>query len=246
MDYYLPIKISLCIILAIVVNRYKILDKKGTIAAFLIGIIIVFSTDIKWLFLLFLFSFLGFFVTKFKFKEKKRKGAGNNGMRGFRNVVANGLPPAMIALLSLQFSPEKMAIPFIASIAIASSDTFASELGVLSNKAYLITNFKKVEAGTNGAVSWLGQGCALLGSAIMSIIGILLLGVDLIWLPFCILIGFMGCQIDSLLGATFQGRGKLGIPLPSNAILNNDEVNAVSISSGAFAAFIFSVLLLPF
>lgn len=243
MDYYLPIKISLCIALAIVANRYKILDKKGTIMAFLIGILIVFSTNIKWLFLLFFFSFLGFLITKFKFKEKERKGASNNGMRGFRNVLANGLPPMMIALFSLQFSPEKMAIPFIASIAIASSDTFASELGVLSNKAYLITNFKKVEAGTNGAVSWLGQGCALLGSAIMSIIGILLLGVDLIWLPFCILIGFMGCQIDSLLGATFQGRGKLGIPLPSNAILNNDEVNVVSISSGAFAAFIFTVLL---
>jgi uncharacterized protein (TIGR00297 family) len=247
MDYYLSIvKIAICVALSLLANRYKILDVKGTMTAFLMGIAIAFSTNIKWLFLMFLFAFVGFLITKFKFKEKEKKGSTHrNGTRRFRNVLANGLPPTVIALFSLYFSPEKMAVPFIASIAIASSDTFASEIGILSDKAYLITNFKRVEVGTNGAVSWLGQGCALLGSFIISIIGVILLKVGLVWLPFCALIGFVGCQIDSLLGATFQGKGKMGISLPSNAILNNDEVNAVSISSGAFAAFIFAVLL-PF
>ena len=189
---------------------------------------------------------IGFVVTKFRYgyKEKRMLHEGGNGVRRVQNVLANGLPPAIAALLVIVFPIEKMAIPFTVSIAVANSDTFASELGVLSNNAYLITNLKKVDPGMNGAVSWLGQGSALLGAAIIGAAAFVLLDMQIKWMIFSIFFGFFGCQIDSLLGATLQGKERSKEnQLPSDAILTNSDVNLVSISLSALVAFICAVLL---
>ncbi|KAA0003473.1 MAG: DUF92 domain-containing protein [Thermoplasmata archaeon] len=240
------IKAIICFLFGSLSLYFKVLDKKGTIAAVIIGAIIIFSTKIEWFFLLLLFLILGFIVTKFKFgyKEKKRLHESGNGVRRVSNVIANGLPPAVAAFLVVAFPIQKMAIPFTVSIAVATSDTFASEIGVLSNNAYMITNLKKVDPGVNGAISWLGQGCALLGSAIIGIASFFLLELQLEWVAVIIFLGFIGCQIDSLLGATLQGGERSReYQLPSDAILTNSDVNLISISFTALIAFVIAVLL---
>ncbi len=224
------------------VAKYKLLDRWGTFVAFLIGGVVLFSTTIWWFFLLFLFFLLGFLVTRVCFNEKKKRGVLENGegMRKAKNVAANGFVPALIAFFSMSVSPHRLVIPFIAAIAIASSDTFASEIGVLSKRAYLITNLTKVDAGTNGGVSWLGQFFAVVGSMIISVVAFFVLGISVYWIGLCIFFGFFGCQIDSLLGATFQGKGKAGTSPPSNAFLSNSDVNLISISVGSLIAFVFT------
>jgi uncharacterized protein (TIGR00297 family) len=244
MDYTLFI-IELIFLIVFIgsVAKYQLLDRVGTLAAFLIGATVLIATDIRWFSLLFLFFTSGFIVTKVRFNEKKRKGVSENGMgmRKAKSVAANGFVPALIALFSVSLYHHRLVIPFIAAIAIASSDTFASEIGVLSNRAYLITNLKPVEAGTNGGISWLGQLSALVGAVIISVAAFFLLDISLYWMGLCILIGFIGCQIDSLLGATFQGKGKAGTSLPSNAFLSNSDVNLISIAFGTLMAFILTL-----
>ncbi len=242
----LLIKAIICFLFGFLSLFLKVLDKKGTIAAVIIGAIIIFSTKIEWFILLLLFLIFGVIVTKFRFgyKEKKRLHESGNGMRRVSNVIANGLPPAVVAFLVVAFPIQKMAVPFTVAIAVAMSDTFASEIGVLSNNAYMITNLKKVDPGVNGAISWLGQGCALLGSSIIGIASFFLLNIQLEWAIVVIILGFIGCQIDSLLGATLQGGERSREhQLPSDAILTNSDVNLISISFTALIAFVIAVLL---
>ncbi len=244
MEYVL--KAIICFLFALSSLYFKVLDKRGMIAAVSIGAIIIFSTEIEWFLLLLIFLILGFIVTKFRFgyKEKRRLHEGGNGVRRVGNVIANGLPPAIAALLVIAFPIEKMAIPFTVSIAVANSDTFASEIGVLSNNAYMITDLKKIEPGVNGAVSWLGQGSALLGAAVIGVVSFFFLHVEAPWVIFSIFLGFLGCQIDSLLGATLQGgEQSRENQLPSDAILTNSDVNLISISLTGLIAFVIAVLL---
>ncbi len=241
MDYTVFfIELLFLLVFVVSVAKYQLLDTWGTFVAFLIGAVVLFSTNIRWFFLLFLFFLLGFLVTRIRFNEKKRRGVLENGggMRKAKSVAANGFVPALIALFSVSLYPHRLVIPFIAAIAIASSDTFASEIGVLSTRAYLITNLKPVDAGTNGGISWLGQFSALAGAVIISVAAFFVLSIPVYWMGLCIFFGFLGCQIDSLLGATFQGKGRAGTPLPSNAFLLNSDVNLISISVGALMAFV--------
>jgi uncharacterized protein (TIGR00297 family) len=249
MDYTdAAIKIIICLVFAVLSLRYKILNFNGTIAAASIGLVILFSTGIEWFILLMIFLVLGVLSTKFRYGYKERKGLHErgNGMRRARNVIANGLVPAAAALLALTltFPSEKMAVPFTVAIAVATSDTFASEIGVISDNVYLITNFRKTGAGVNGGISPLGEGAALLGSFIISISAFFLMNMEFKWFVFSTAMGFVGCQIDSLLGATLQG-GEKGREeqLPSDAVLTNSDVNLLSISIASLIAFIFAVLL---
>jgi len=247
MDIFLPaLKIGICALFAVISTRFQFLDGAGTLAATAVGLVIIFAGGIAWFAILLLFLLLGIAATKYRYKYKERKGLHErgNGMRKARNVLANGTLPAVTALLAPVFSRGEMAIPFAAAIAVATADTFASELGVLSEKVYLITTLQRTDVGTNGGVSWLGEGAALLGSLAISIPAVFLLGLDPVWMPFIAAVGFLGCQVDSLLGATLQG-GEIGTEeqLPSDAVLTNSDVNLLSIAVAALIAFVYAVLL---
>lgn len=229
----LVIKAVICIAFAILAIKFRILDHGGTISAVIIGGIILFSQGIRWFLLLLIFLILGVIATKYK-ENMKRKRLRERASRKAGNVIANGLIPAFLAALSIKYDFSAL---FVASIAVALADTFASELGVLSDNAYLIINLKKVEPGTNGAISLLGESVALLGAFIISFLGFFLLNLTIYESILCILLGLFGCHIDSLLGATFQGRYKGNIR-GEDSILTNNDVNLISIAITTLLAFI--------
>ena len=95
----------------------------------------------------------------------------------------------------------------------------------------MITTLKPCEAGLNGGFSSTGQKAALLGSGLIGVLAFLawyitnldseiIDGVYLSLLT-CI-IGWIGCQVDSLLGAIFENRG----------YLTKGGVNTLAITSG--------------
>jgi len=110
-----------------------------------------------------------FAATRYKYAFKSEIGAAEpkGGTRGFASVLANGWVPMVVALLSFEnpfittFPKSVAAVLYLTAISAAASDTIASELGVLSEKAYMITTFKRCKAGTNGGVSALGTSAAL-------------------------------------------------------------------------------------
>lgn len=222
-----------CLLLAVLTYLLKALDIVGSFAALTLGLVVGVFGGLRWLMVLLLFLTISFTATKYRYNFKKNiaQQEGKKGERGWNNVIANGLIPALIVLLSLFFSKGVAALIFISSISVATSDTLASEIGLLSEKVYMITNLKRVERGVNGGVSWLGTTFAFSGALLTSLIGWVLLSpvlpenIFLILIP--ISVGFLGCQIDSLLGATLEGK-----------ILTKHSVNLVSIGAGALISWV--------
>ena len=228
--------ISCLIIVVLVVGSTKarVLDSSGVAAAVFVGLTV--GVLGHWIWLLILLSFLAssHLATKWKFEEKKARNMSesDDGHRSWMNVIANGGIPTLIATLAFLTENWELGIwVFGAAVAVATSDTFASEFGCLDDNVRMITNFKKCEAGINGGFSRTGQLAALLGAAIMSVLTLMAwfatnesTSMDLgIQNSIAVLIiGFLGCQIDSLLGALFENRG----------LLTKGGVNALAITSG--------------
>ena len=211
----LGIILLLCAVLSLISYRLRLLTLSGSLMSFLIGVVIGYFGSINWLIILIAFALSGFVVTKFKFELKKKKGVqeGKKGERTWKNVVANSLIPVLIAmgawLLGQQGSAAADLI-YLTSVSVAASDTIASELGVLSNRTFLITNMRRVPVGTDGGVSAYGTIWAFIGAAFASSLGWLLLfpwGMIDARLLIPIVMGFIGCNIDSLIGATLEQKG---------------------------------------
>jgi uncharacterized protein (TIGR00297 family) len=218
----------------------RILDVPGSILAFALALVIVLSEGgLRWLVLLIGFVLFGFLVTKLFWTQKVEMGLaeGKKGVRGWRNVAANGLVPGILAFLTFFVPAKEVLVGFVTAVAVASSDTFASELGVLSKKTYLLTApWKKVPRGTNGGVSNWGHFVALVGAIIPVAVAIPLVGLPLrqAWIP--VLGGFIGCQIDSVLGALFEEERGRAVQL-----LTKSDVNFLSIAIVAFAVLLITV-----
>lgn len=242
----------LCMLLGIFAYSRKVLDLKASLLAMVIGFFIIGYSDFFWFLLLLLFLIISYLVTVWKYGSKHKNGhsEGRNGERGVRNVVANGIIPLIIVVLSgplESLSGGLAGFMFIVSISIATSDTFASEIGVIARKPRLITDPREVvEPGVDGGVSLLGNSAALLGSIIIALSGYFLitdrltslgphgLEASMFIVILVVVIGWLGCQLDSLLGATLQKKG----------ILNNDTVNFVTILFGVVLSILLFFLFL--
>jgi uncharacterized protein (TIGR00297 family) len=250
----LIVSFILCLALGVFSYLREILDARGALASFAVGLTIAVFANIYWLITLICFLIVTYGVTRFKYTYKQAHGVaqGKHGERRLMNVLANGSILAFIAVFRFQLGYPIAGLLFICGICVAASDSFANEIGVLSEKAYLITNLKKrVRAGTHGGVSRLGQTAGFIGAIIPAVIGWLLISefnINILHIttqgqmPFTIytlalpiIIGFFGCQIDSFLGATFQRQ----------KVINNDQVNFLSILISILIALVI-ILLLPF
>ncbi|MDE1820412.1 MAG: DUF92 domain-containing protein [Euryarchaeota archaeon] len=206
--------------------RAKVLTPAAAAVAGVFGIVIVLVGGPPYLAMLILFVLGGTLATRYGWEEKKaRKVAeGKAGERGVRNVLSHiVVPMALVLLLPLRLaggSQGLISFVYVAALACGTADTFASEFGVLSGKAVNILGGGPVKAGTNGGVSVPGELWALVGSLVTIAagagiffafggLGALTTSVPL-WFAGGTFLGFLGCQIDSVLGATLENRGLIG------------------------------------
>ena len=213
--------------------RARILDKNGVIAAALLGFFVGSLGHWTWLLLLLCFLLSSHVATKWRFEEKTARGLNesSDGHRGWINVAANGGMPALVALLAFVLEDWGHGLwMFAAAVAVATSDTWASEIGCLDNRVRMITTFKPCEAGVNGGFSPNGQLAAAVGGILIGISALIAslvmfsleIGESIQLAGVVAGLGFIGCQIDSLLGAVFENRG----------FLTKGSVNALSIIAG--------------
>jgi uncharacterized protein (TIGR00297 family) len=219
----------LCAALSVISYRLKLLTVSGSVASFAIGMVIGLFGSINWLIVLIAFALMGFAVTRYRLELKTRKGLqeGKKGERTYRNVLANGLIPACVAVLAWTFSAQNgtaASLVYLTAVSVAASDTIASELGVLSSRTRLITSFQPVATGTDGGVSTYGTAWAFVGALVASLVGWLVI-LNSHPMNFTVLVpvifGFIGCNVDSVIGATLERRGyvdKLGTNISSMAI----------------------------
>lgn len=197
---------------------FNIFDLKGSTAALVVGLIVSFFGSVSWLVVLLVFAISSHFATKafFQYKKARNVQEGTFGERRMSNVFYAAL--IGIGISSLNFSNLLTHALyfhyfelFSISLAVINSDTFASEIGMIDKKVYMITNLKRTTPGINGGISLTGEAAAIFGAFIVAIAyGVLNAGgINILKILFVGGLGFLGCQIDSILGATFENRNKL-------------------------------------
>ena len=177
-------------------------------------------------------------ATRFGRERKQRLGtAESKHGRVAAQVAANLGFAALILLPAIQewlidsrlFAPVALApfpivAPALAALAEAAADTVSSEIGqVLGGRPFMLTTFRRVDPGTDGAISLAGTLAGILAAAAVAATGAWALHGDaqmylLAWAG-----GIFGLFFDSLLGATLE-RARW---------LNNDAVNVLSTASAA-------------
>ncbi len=240
-----------CTVMALASYTRKVFDLSGSLTAFGVGMVIGICGSVLWLVLLMVFLLTSFGLTKYRYDWKKSQGfqEGKKGERTWRNVAANGAVPTLIALLSFVaaatdpnsdfLSKDVASFLFVSAIAVAAADTAASEIGIIDPRVYLITTFKRTPRGRDGGVSLTGTFVAFIAAAYTSAISYVIFAAfdkDLLAGPMTLFVpmlcGFLGCQIDSVIGATLETRGRIGK-------LGN---NFFSILAGTMIAFVIALL----
>jgi len=208
--------IFLILVIGLITYWRKALDLFGSIFMIIMGIIIILFAGVNWLILIFIFMILGLVSTKYKHQYKKDIGV-YEGTRTLKNVISNGIVPFVMAAFGNYGG-------FIGSIATATADTLASEIGVVQQPR-LITTMKKVPPGTDGAISIIGTAAGIIGAGIIGV-SAYFLGIfpdPLVTLKVSIIAGTVGCFVDSLLGAVLERRN----------FISNEYVNLIATITGA-------------
>jgi uncharacterized protein (TIGR00297 family) len=190
----------------------------GGIAAAVVGGLTWEAGGWKWALPLLTFFLTSVGLSLWQRERKQRLGLGSP-KRKWRQVMANGGVPALMASLSLWSGTEE---PWfgaaLAGLACANADTWATEIGsVLGKRFFFLPSLKPARAGEEGAVSLTGLVSALGGSLLVAGSALPWSG-NIAFFSWICLIGFLGSVIDSLLGSTYEARGKL----------SNDAVNLLS------------------
>ena len=193
----------------------------GAVAA-AFGSVIVVLVGFPFLALLILFVVASVLATRFRIDEKRSKHVqeGVAGERGISNVVAHIVLPTALAIGGGWVPPvvptPALAVLYASALAFGAADTFASELGVLAGRARSILTLRPVAPGTNGGVSAVGEAWGFVGAGLTAIVGLglfRLFGTPLpasgLFLGTVAISGFLGCQVDSVLGEVLENRGLL-------------------------------------
>jgi len=193
-----------------------------------------------------LYLFLGVAVTKVKFQEKEKLGIaeGRGGRRGPENVwgsAATGLACAICSTQGPEFlgiSSDLYLLGYVASLATKLSDTFASEIGKAFGKTtFLITTLQRVPPGTEGAISAEGTAASVVGGALISLYGLFVGFLCPKAVPMSIFAAFVATNIESVLGATLQGKKNL-------EWITNEVVNFINTLVGATVAILCGAVLI--
>lgn len=210
--------ILLPLALALFAYKKNLMTVWATVTSFVQAEIIGFCTNIWWVLAFFMFPVMAFIATKWKLKEKMELGLqeGKKGERSVLNLLGVGTIPVVIAIVFFLRPSDLLTVAFLSSIAVSTSDTIASETGIWAKKTYMITTFKQVEPGPNGAVSLYGFGTAFIGTLAFALLGwFFIFNIEPISVPdirFLIVVtaGMIGNVMDSVLGATLENPGYIG------------------------------------
>jgi uncharacterized protein (TIGR00297 family) len=154
-------------------------------------------------------------------------------------VLANLGVAAVCAALYRLYGTEVLLLASAAAMSEAAGDTFSSEIGkLLSLSPRLITTWRPVPAGTDGAVSALGTTAGLLAACLVSLVCVVTNFLPARWMVVSVAAAFCGMIVDSFLGAKLQHHSA-----GDRKILNNDAVNFFSSLSAALIAVLLGLLI---
>lgn len=260
---------------AAVAWRLRALTPSGAIAAFCIGTI-VFGIGGA----VAAVPLLVFFISASALSAvgRARKSAAQNHYaktecRDASQVLANGGVPALLILFSvLTPNSRELLLLYLAGIAAANADTWATEIGGLApGRPRLVTTWRVADRGESGAITLTGVLASLIGAAVVVASAVMVWprgsllffarpdsaeSLSVVWAA------FVAACADSVLGAGLQGQYRC---LQCNKIvekpkhcgepaklvrgfrwLGNDLVNTISVAAAVlFALFLLHVFAYP-
>lgn len=206
--YVLPILLTPVIIS--LAERKGLLTKRGIICAFAVDLAVSIAFGNYGFALLVIFLLGGAATDKVK-KHHKNSGRSENGQapegeerRGWRQVLANSFIAVICALLYAFEQNNLFVIAFTASLAEALSDTAASGIGALSERAYDPFRLRPCRAGISGGMSVIGTVASLIAAVLVGIFAIAFGGLSFIEGGVVVISAFLGAFFDSLLGSLLQ------------------------------------------
>ena len=174
--------------------------------------------------------------TRWGYRRKLRLGVAERRRgRTASQVLANLAPAAMCALPAIWFPEmsELLLTGMVAALTEAAADTVSSEIGQATARgAYLITDFRDVPIGTNGAISIEGTLSGCVAACVVPWVSASYGVLDWRWTFVVAFAAIGGMFLDSVMGATWENASKMG----------NDAVNFVSNVFAADAALVAIVI----
>ena len=197
----LPLGIVFAAAVSAAAYRVHALTRSGAAAAWAVGAV-VFGVG-GWLAAAALLVFFGSSsaLSRWRWGQKEALGYEKSGPRDAGQVLANGGAAAACLLLGL-FGAKSALLLFLAALAAANADTWATEIGsALGGQPYDLRTGRRAAVGTSGAVSLPGTLAALAGASLLGLFA----GSPGAF-AVAALAGFGGAMCDSLLGAWVQAQ----------------------------------------
>ena len=206
--YLVVLFIAIITVALVYFYKKKKVDLSAVISIYVFGAILIFTVGLSWLSLLLIFFIAGNIISRYGYYVKKELSV-EEKVRTAKNVWGNGGAALVFAIAYWVTTNPLALIGYLGAVAAATADTFSTEVGQVHSKfPRLITKPKqRVAAGTSGGVSFFGLLAALVGSFIISAT-VLFFNQNLTLVALGTLAGFIGCNIDSILGATLESKYK--------------------------------------
>ena len=218
------------LVLAVVAYLGRSVNVSGMIGGAVLGTVLILFGGWELYLLLLVFFILGTATTKIGFQKKAERGLAQEegGRRGFSHAWSNCGVASLLAIGSaFSTNRELLWIGAAAAFATAAADTVASEVGqLLGKRAFLPHTFRRVETGTEGAISFEGTVAGTIAASLVAALATLLFGLRfgveqrvVSPLPVFAVITFAavaGSYLESLAGS-YNRRSGAGIP---NGALN--------------------------
>lgn len=183
--------------------KIGVLDIFASVTALILGIVVYFFGGAQYILMLVAFVGISYAATLYH-QRYKMDIFGHSTKRRLGSVISKGAIPFTIVLIPLP-SFQKFYL-FSVAVAAATADTVAGELGIFAENTYTIIGFRRTSPGEEGAISLSGEFFAFAGSAFLASLYYLFSDniILSIWVAF---FGFVGSNVDSLLGYTLERRG---------------------------------------
>lgn len=215
-------------------------SRSGVVGGVVVGTLLYTLTGWRGWLLLVTFFVLGSGLSKLGYKRKEALGVAqeDRGRRGAKHALANcGGALIFAALFGFTDSPAFL-LAYVGAFATAVADTAGSEVGQLYGKTpILITTFRRVPVGTDGAVSLEGTLAGIVASLVLALVGFVVgfapqYAAHVLWLiPVA---AFLGTTVESYVGAAFH----------QVKAIDNEVMNFLNTLVGGLAAWLLGWMIL--
>lgn len=216
------------LLFAALARRIHGVNLSGAVVGFVISLILYVSAGPGAFALLVCVFVLTSVATRLGYRKKQKLGTAEKGEgRTGSQVVANlGVATSLALLFAIQRNWIYM-LAAIAALAEVAADTVSSEYGQTRGRnPRLITTWKTVPPGTDGAISASGTVAGVVAALIVSLVGVAVKVLPVHRIIITSSAAVLGMFCDSLLGASLERR----------RALNNNAVNFLSTLVAAMIA----------